>query len=284
MMSIYKTSFNKIRQEFQTHEILQALERGFIKYDIDYYLIGAVAREVWMSGLNNITPKRTTTDIDFGIFVRNKEQFDNLKNYLISKENFREYKENPFVLIAANNMEIDIMPFGDIETAGKVIVNGTGMTTLYVDGLKDIFDTGLPEVNFDDKITFKVCPLHGIVLLKLIAYDDRPEVRSDDLIDIADIIDNYFSIYDTEIFEKHNDLFVEYESFDLIYISARVIGREIKKYLATNERIKQRIIDIFKIIQLGKNEKIAEIISINLKRDIDDVKNILMQISIGVKE
>ena len=155
-MSYLVTDFNKIRQEKSIIKILEALERGFVKFGIDYYLVGAVAREVWMRGLKDITPRRATSDIDFGILIKDSGHFTELKDYLINQEGFTGYKENAFVLIAPDHMQIDILPFGEIEKEGKVTVKGTGMTTLYVDGMKEVFEEGVPEVSFEEKITFKV--------------------------------------------------------------------------------------------------------------------------------
>jgi predicted nucleotidyltransferase len=67
-MSFYKISFDQIRQHAGLSDMLQALERGLQQFNIDYYLVGAVSRDVWMSGINSIPPKRTTGDIDFAVF------------------------------------------------------------------------------------------------------------------------------------------------------------------------------------------------------------------------
>ncbi len=53
-MSIYKINFKQIRLQSDISGMLSALERGFRKFEIDYYLVGAVARDVWMSGINKI--------------------------------------------------------------------------------------------------------------------------------------------------------------------------------------------------------------------------------------
>nr|MCU0355111.1 nucleotidyl transferase AbiEii/AbiGii toxin family protein [Cytophagales bacterium] len=237
-MSYYITDFNKIRQEKSIIKILESLERGFSRFGIDYYLIGAVAREVWMRGLKDITPRRATSDIDFGVLIKDSDHFDELKTYLVEIEGFTGYRENAFVLIAPGGRQIDILPFGEIEKEGKVTVKGTGMTTLLVDGMKEVYEEGIPEVTFEDKITFKVCTLPGIVLLKLIAWDDRPEMRRNDLTDIADILFHFFSIYDEMIWSEHNDLFGDERELETI--SARVLGREMGKILRRNENLKQR--------------------------------------------
>lgn len=281
-MSYYITDFNKIRQEKSILQILEALERGFQKFGIDYYLIGAVAREVWMRGLNDITPRRATSDIDFGVLLKDSDHFDELKNYLIQTEGFSSSRENAFVLIAPNGRQIDILPFGEIEKEGKVPVKGTGMTSLNFHGMKEIYAEGLPEVTFEDKITFKVCTLPGVVLLKFVAWDDRPEIRREDLTDIADIIYHFFTIYDEMIWSEHSDLFGDDKSLERI--SARVLGREMGKILRRNNDLIERMLGILTSNGNGKAEQISVIIAGTLGRSTDEITSLLNELVTGINE
>ena len=67
---------------------MNAPERGFNKFKIDYYLAGAISRDVWMSGLNKLTAKRAITDIDFAVFINDIGVYEQLKEYLIHHEGF----------------------------------------------------------------------------------------------------------------------------------------------------------------------------------------------------
>jgi predicted nucleotidyltransferase len=187
-MSSYKTSYKKIRQSPELAEMLEALERGFDRFGIDFYLIGAVARDVWMRGIHDAAPKRTTGDIDFAVLINKKGIFEALREYLIDEEGFHPSKENAFVLLWKSRQEVDLMPFGRIEQNGRIEVQGTGLTTQHVTGFKEVYEAGLPEVELEDKHRFKFCTIPGIVLLKLIAWNDRPEYRRSDIEDISDIL------------------------------------------------------------------------------------------------
>ncbi len=240
-MSIYKINFKQIRLQPDISEMLSALERGFSEFEIDYYLVGAVARDVWMSGINKIHARRTTADIDFAVLINDKGRYENLKTYLVQYEGFHPTRENAFVLLWKDKTEVDLMPFGAIEDEnGKVTVDGTGYTSLEVPGFKEVYQEGLPEINIEEQHQFKFCTLPGIVILKLIAWEDRPEVRRDDIKDICDILNHFFDMYDEEIYNHHNELF-EDESVELIHIAARVMGREMKKIASRSERLYQRL-------------------------------------------
>ena len=281
-MSYYITDFSKIRQEKSILKILEALERGFKKFGIDYYLIGALAREVWMRGLKDITPKRATSDIDFGVLIQNSDLFDELKTYLVKVEGFTNHSGSAFVLFAPDGRQIDILPFGEIEKQGKITMKGKAMTTLYFDGMKEVYEEGVPEVTFEGKITFKVCTLPGIVILKLVAWDDRPEIRGDDLTDIADIIFHFFNIYDELIWSEHNDLFGDEKELEII--SARVLGREMGKILRRNENLKMRILSLLPSNGATKAKQISTIIAGKFEKSIDEVSVLLSAIETGIHE
>jgi len=44
-MSFYKINFEQLRQDPQISEMLSALERGLERFGIDFYLVGALARD-----------------------------------------------------------------------------------------------------------------------------------------------------------------------------------------------------------------------------------------------
>jgi predicted nucleotidyltransferase len=46
-----------------------------------------------------------------------------------------------------------------------------------ISGLREVYEAAIEEVNFEGSYRFKVATLAGIVILKLISYDDRPEIR-----------------------------------------------------------------------------------------------------------
>ena len=199
-MPTYKISYEQLRQQPEIREMLAALERGFAKFGIDFYLVGAVARDVWMSGIHGIAPRRTTADIDFAVLIQKKDDFTALTDYLVQAEGFRQYRENPFVLLWKDRTEVDLMPFGALaDETGRVALTGIGFTTLQVPGFQEVYEAGLPELELAGTHHFKFCTLPGIVLLKLIAWDDRPEARQDDIKDISDILNHFFEMYAEEI-------------------------------------------------------------------------------------
>jgi len=282
MSNLLKIPFNKIRSEGNYKEIFEALERGFSKFGIDFYLVGATARDIWMMGLHEKPPKRATSDIDFGIMIKDSNTFEELKNYLIEEEGFVPYKENAFVLIWKDKTQIDLIPFGELEKEGVATVKGTGFTSMNVEGFKEVFEQASEEIQTEDQ-HFKVCTLAGIVILKLIAWDDRPEMRGNDIDDIAEIIKNYFHFNSDAIWENHSDLFTDENNLD--EIASQYLGREIGKIISGNEKLITKVKGILeKGLRDNNSNNLDELLARKLDKNIDFSKSLISHILAGIIE
>lgn len=285
-MSSYKINYKQFRQSPDIKELLRALERGFDKFGIDYYLVGAVARDVWMSGIHKLEPRRTTADIDFAVLINEKGGYEALKEFLIHSEGFQPSRENAFVLIWKDRTQVDLLPFGAIEDEeATVTIQGTGYTTIHVPGFSEIYEASLPEVEVGAELRFKLCTLPGIVVLKLLAWDDRPEVRRDDIKDISDILNHFFTMHDEEIWANHMDLFDGEEFTDLLHTAARVMGREIKKIVLRNEKLFARISGIINAhAATAESSKMAVIMSEYFRNTVADNVRLLQEVQKGLNE
>lgn len=227
-------------QRSELKEVFDAVEDAFSNLGIDYYVIGALARDIWYSKENKLS--RATRDADFAILVGTETQFEEVKEYLKAKKGFQDSKGNMYVLFSPNGHQVDILPFGAIEIDEKVKIAGTGLTSISVNGFSEVYNSGTAEVQLDTGHHFKVASLSSIILLKLIAYDDRPEQRAKDGRDVGSIIEHYFDLEAERIYEHHSDLFTETEKDnELQDIAATVIGREIKITIGENSALLQRV-------------------------------------------
>ena len=204
--------------------LFAALKRTFDAEEVPFYLIGARARDVWF--LPN-KKSRITRDIDWIAASEEDALFTEIRRQLIVNEDFTETK-TPYTLLSPEGMTVDLLPF--IQQSERSL-----------EGLKEVFERGTEGVNFDDGATYQIATLPAIVLLKLIAWDDRPEQRLKDLGDISLILDYYFDLNDNDIYDNHNDLFGDKE---LDEIAAFVIGRKINHILHNSQTLKDRITHI----------------------------------------
>ena len=283
-MSTYRINFKQLRQRPDFLEMLVALERGFKKFHVDFYLVGAVARDVWMTAINAIPPSRITRDIDFAIFIEDKGTYQKLKRYLIEIEHFHPSKENTFVLLWQGRMQVDLLPFGNIDDKNeKVSFEGTGLTSLNMPGFMEIYESGLPELDLEGEHRFKFCTLPGIVILKLIAWEDRPEIRRDDLKDILIILTHFFEMYTDQIYAHHSDLFGD-NDFGLNLIASRVMGREMKKIAIRNEKLNERLTNLLEKNTMDvKTSEIGKIMANWANTTVDESLKPLLEIQRGFR-
>lgn len=222
-------------------EILGHINVAALPLGIDFYVAGAVARDYHLSKMPDYIPSRRTEDIDVAVMVANEEEFIQLKKALINTALFKEHKE-PIKLIYKDGIELDLLPFGEIEESGITRLTKPKTFTLDMPGFS-LLNEFTEIVQWDEELQAKICAIEGIVLLKLIAYNDKPH-RTKDLVDIQQIIKHYFDITSDEIYENHFDLMELYDTNDRDYmpkVCAHVIGRKLKVMLGTDEKLNERI-------------------------------------------
>ncbi|MGQ0828461.1 MAG: nucleotidyl transferase AbiEii/AbiGii toxin family protein [Bacteroidota bacterium] len=276
----YKINFESLRQE-GLKPLFKALERGFNALEIDFYLVGAIARDTWFAH-HGVRPLGTK-DVDFAVYIPSKEKYEKLRKYLCEKEGFQTSSQNQFVIFSPEGLEVDLLPFGEIEVEGKVMMGGRGLTQIAVNGFREVYENGTDEVEFENDQVFKVCTLPGIVILKFIAYDDRPEVRQNDIKDITLILKHYFDIETDNIYELHNDLFED--DRDTSLIAARVLGRQMKNIFARSKDVEERITSIIqREISNPEKSKIGELMVAGTDNAIISAIEILKEILKGIQE
>lgn len=225
-------------------EVYDAVEEAFKALGIDYYLIGAIARDTWYACAKK--EPRKTFDVDFAALVGSNAEYEKVKQYLKDHKQYQDTRWNTFVMIAPSGMQVDILPFGEIEIDDGIRLEGKGLTTIKVNGFKEVYDSGTQSVEMDTGHTFQVATLSAIVLLKLISYDDRPELRLKDAGDIGNIIIHFEDLEPDLIYAEHNldmytgdDPYIETHSMQSA--SAVIIGREIKRIIEGNENLLNRV-------------------------------------------
>lgn len=281
MENSYKISFKALRQE-GAKDVFASLNRALETLEIDFYLIGALARDTWFAqkGIRVLGTK----DIDFAVLVSDESKYQKLKHFLIQEEDFTDSSSNEYVLFNKQGHQIDLLPFGAVEIEGKKIIDKQGLFHTNISGFKEVYEEGTEEVNFEGEYNFKVSTLAGIVILKLIAYDDRPEIRSNDMGDIAAIIRHYFDLESDLIYDNHADLFVGEEQ-NLEHIAARVLGRQMKLILNRNALLKERIISILQLnAQSPGNSSIGlQFVNGNIQT-VDEAILVIKEIITGIEE
>ena len=241
-MNILKDNFdNTIRQTFG--ETIDALERAFIRFGIDYYLIGAFVRDVWTNHISSIPELRGTLDIDFAVLINRHSDYQELIDYLVKKEGFTSHPE-PYRLISNNKKIVDLLPFGGIEKDGEVLIKGRRPLYLSVLGTKEVADNSkVIEGNF------RVITLPGLSILKLIAWSENPG-RTKDLDDFYFIAKYYSEIAADDLYKPENLELVE-QCIEFRFAGARLLGREMALITQKSQSLYNIIVDVLNRLLKG---------------------------------
>jgi predicted nucleotidyltransferase len=80
-----------------------------------WFVVGAQARDLLLRYGYNLQSGRATNDVDFAVAVESWDEYNALREALITAEGFTAHPTQPQRLVLANSI-IDTVPFGPLET------------------------------------------------------------------------------------------------------------------------------------------------------------------------
>jgi predicted nucleotidyltransferase len=221
-------------------EIFTLIDSVCREMGIQVYLIGAQAKDYYLDEFGKI-PLVKTMDFDFAIMMPDIETYDRIIEKLTEK-GFKKIKEPYRIIHNLTSSVVDLIPFGEIETNG-IVKFSDRMTELSVVGFNEVLkDPALR--NLDNETVIQITPLEGIIILKLISHNEKPE-RTKDLDDIHDILVNYFEMNSTRFYIDHNEMTKRFtdENF-MLEAGAWLAGFDIGLILKRNSSLKELILKI----------------------------------------
>lgn len=228
-------SFKELTPWFK--EVFLLIDSACKEMGIPLYLIGAQA---WHFHLveKGIRPGRGTMDIDFAIMLPDIRTYDRILSSIIGK-GFRKVVEPYRFIHDPTNTVVDLLPFGEVEEKGTVKFTDR-KTELSVVGFSDVLKA--PDIKkLDEETTVQVTPLEGIIIMKLISFNDKPE-RTKDLDDIHDILIHYFELNDERFYENVPEILDEFSENDFqLEAGAWLAGLDIGRILEANKTLKGHI-------------------------------------------
>jgi predicted nucleotidyltransferase len=267
---------------FSDHAVVyKLLEQVCGEFDIHYYLIGANARDVALYKAGT-KPTRGTADVDFAVMLPAMEDYEAFKDRL-KEHGFEDtFGNTPFRLFfKSTNTVIDLLPYGQIAQQNTVHFTERNVELSTV-GLEEV-GKHVEAFELEPGLSIPVSPAHGLVILKLIAWSEKPS-RSKDLADIATLLEAAWGLYEDELFlqdTEHGDVF-EDTNFDTEVAGAIVMGRKMNEILIHNVELKKTLSDLI-IQDVNKNAgPISVAIARAMKKDIAHANRVLGAIHSGI--
>ncbi|TDJ66327.1 MAG: hypothetical protein E2O35_05965 [Proteobacteria bacterium] len=246
--------------------VFSDLVSEFDRIDIDYVVIGALARDIVLWHCHGIGAGRATRDTDTAILVSSWDEFKTVKTALVDSGRFTDPespKRQPQRLIyigsgGSYEMPVDLVPFGGIERAdGKLVWPPDGDFVMPTTGHREVLADKL-DVAITNDISLNVAPIRGITLLKLFAWHDRPDERQKDAHDLKVFILNYHQTGNEErLYGEDIDIFERFD-FDVERAGAFLLGRDVAALASSDTRAAletlisdERMIELLTIHMLG---------------------------------
>lgn len=221
--------------------MLAEAEEIFRQHNITFYLVGAIARDINIAHKQHTAAARRTNDVDIAIMLSGETAFNTVKDALLATGNFTAHSTEAIKLYYKKAVELDLLPFGDIENEYSEVEIQQPHLIINVPAFKEC--AGYVQPIAVDGITLNICPIEGIVLLKLLAQDDKPE-RTKDISDITYFIDHYFMMHTNDVYDNYSDVINLYaneqDAFQAL-VGSRIIGRKIAEIINSNAALLQRI-------------------------------------------
>lgn len=224
-------------------ELLKKLTVYFQTIGSDFYVIGATARDIILSGIHNQTPARRTVDLDIAIAIKDWDKFEQISKELCEIDGFYKSNKQKQLFLYKLIFKLDIVPFGEVAKADNNIYwPPEEEFAMSVVGFTEVANNTL-DVTIDDEFTVKVASLPGICILKLVAFNDRKYQTNKDADDLAFIIENYLDINTERAATEYYEIY-EVENFNTFTAGASLLGKDIKSILWENDGAIQTLIQI----------------------------------------
>src|ERR1700693_3182708 len=82
----------------------------------DFLVFGATARDLVLEGVYGIKATRKTRDVDLALALRNWDEYDAVRKALVASGRFTQAARIPHRLYFGATLEVDIVPFGGVES------------------------------------------------------------------------------------------------------------------------------------------------------------------------
>lgn len=208
-------------------ELLEKLTAFFNSINSEFYIIGATARDIIISGIHNQEVRRKTADLDIAIAIPDWSRFQEISDAIEQIEGFNKSKKQKQRFYYKRDFKLDVVPFGEIAKADNNIYWPPEEThAMSVIGFTQVAKHTL-DVDIDGKLTVKIASLSGIFLLKLAAWRDRHRETDKDAEDMAFLISVYLEINMERAATNHYEIF-ERESFTTFNAGATLLGLDMR--------------------------------------------------------
>jgi predicted nucleotidyltransferase len=222
-------------------EVLRQVDRIARALALDYFVVGAMARDILLAGVFGLSAGRATRDVDLAVAVEGWTQFEAVKARLVGTGAFDSDANIAHRLYyrpasAGRGYPLDLIPFGGVEGPGSEIAwPPDGAVVMNTAGYGEAGASAV-LVEVEPEVSVRVASLPGLAILKLVAWADRGSGDPRDALDLAALLRQYGAagnedrLYGTEIGV------LEIVQYDFDLAGARLLGMDAGRIAAPTTR------------------------------------------------
>jgi predicted nucleotidyltransferase len=211
-----------------TVEILRRVDAVARDLAVDYFVVGATARDILLTGVFGLSASRATRDVDLAVAMPGWREFATMKARLVDTGAFRSDERIAqrlyYLASPGRGCPLDLIPFGGVEREGSVIAwPPDGVVVMHVTGYTEVFTSSAP-VELEPGFALRVASLAGLSILKLIAWADRSAGDPRDAIDLATLLRQYGAAGNEDRLYGAEIGVLELVGYDFDLAGARLLG------------------------------------------------------------
>lgn len=195
-------------------------------------LIGATARIMLVENVFGLPTGRATRDVDVAFAMESWDQYEALRERLISQHGFAASRHNQHsIMYGAHGdkpgIPVDLVPFGSLSGAQEEIRWPPDMTVVMnMAGFADAF-TSAVWIKIAPDLSVSVATLPSIAVLKVFAWQDRGSETQKDAIDLTALMRLYHEIDPDRVYSEPAVL--EAAGFDIELAGAWLLGQDARQ-------------------------------------------------------
>lgn len=197
----------KYNLEPEMKDCLKKIDEVAQKLNLQYFLIGATARDIIFSQLHDAPSGRATRDLDFSVMVSDWKQYEHFIKELVKTTFFekdRPIQRLQYLKRTLPFMPVDIIPFGKAikDDNDQIKWPPNNDPVMSVIGFDEAFNNAL-MVYIDVGLKIRVVDHAGLFILKLYSWTDRSADK--DAQDIRYVLDNYDRVISKTYYDVLNE-------------------------------------------------------------------------------
>ncbi len=221
--------------------LIKLVDRIARELELDYFVTGALARDILLSGVFGLDSGRGTMDVDLAIAVEDWSQFNLVKRRLLATNAFTAEDSTPHRLFHREDVRrkaypLDLLPFGGIEERPHRIVWPPDLSiVMNVAGYREAL-AAAQEVQVATDFVIRVASLPGLAILKLFAWIDRGVENPKDALDLVILLRQYGAAGNEDRLYGEEMSLLEVVGYNVDLASPRLLGKDAGRVIAIDTR------------------------------------------------